>query len=482
MVAAIDDYEPHQERTGSSLTERNGSLSVYLNQASRTPLLTPEQEIEAAYEIRDAKRALEDRIYMIPMGRQAVIARVKHILGNGRNIGSLVAGLGQDDGDDADDGGNGNGGEVDTDGVRALRLVAGRLKRGADPDSVREALQGGFLNDGFRSETFASIMARLSEYVSAADEYYEELEAYRVLRRKNGHRRPSAAGLRGFTADFGFKASDAAERYADLRAAERRYYSARHGLATPNLRLVVSIARRYAKGGVQLQDFIQEGNIGLMSAVDKFDPDRGYRFSTYATWWIRQAITRSIADKTRVIRIPVHMAEAISKMNRLEKKYMIENEVDYVPVDALAEMLGIPLEKVHKMKEVEFLLVTLSLNAPFSHNPEADYGMEWQDVIEDTSLPSPEDMVVSSDMREKVVAAVAALDDRRQEKILKMRFGLGDDRDFTLQEVGEDECVTRERIRQIESKALKRLRNKKFGLVLLADDEGIPFLEFSKGQ
>ncbi|MBU2561336.1 MAG: sigma-70 family RNA polymerase sigma factor [Nanoarchaeota archaeon] len=452
MVATIDDYEPDSERLGGSFTYRNSSLVLYLAQAGRAPLLTPEQELEAAYSIREARKGLEDIIFLTPMGGKAVLARAREILSNGHDISSLVAGL-----DELEDAGK----EVDCE--KAFRRFVLRVKRGEDPESIREAVYGCSLDPAFGDRVLAAIRSRLGEYASAADEHHRMLAAYKG-NGKSGCKRPSTSRVKGFLDDFGFRARDAGKKYAGLLSAEKMYHAARHRLATSNLRLVISIAKKYTRREFPLQDAIQEGNIGLMVAVEKYNPDLGYRFSTYATWWIRQAIARALMDKSKVIRIPVHMVESISRMARAERNYMREHAVDEVPLEAIAERMGIPVSKVRLLKQYELIHHTPSLNAPASRNMEIEENAEWQDMVEDRSSPSPVDDAIAVSIRERLDSALSKLNNPREERILRRRFGIGDDNDLTLQQVGEKEGVTRERIRQIEGNALKRLRKPQYGI------------------
>ena len=282
------------------------------------------------------------------------------------------------------------------------------------------------------------ISTKSGRRISIANRFFEKIELNRV----------SIATMIDWTT---LTLDDFEVEVKNLKLVERKVKSAKSHLVEANLRLVISIAKKYTNRGLQFLDLIQEGNIGLMKAVDKFEYRRGYKFSTYATWWIRQSITRAIADQARTIRIPVHMIETINKLSRISRAKV--QELGREPTaDELSEDLGMPLYKVRKVLKIA--KEPISLDTPIGDDEDS----QLKDFIADEHATDPGEATVSSNMGEKTRDALKTLT-KREENVLRLRFGIDSAKDHTLEEVGQDFEVTRERIRQIEAKALRKLRH-----------------------
>jgi RNA polymerase primary sigma factor len=309
-----------------------------------------------------------------------------------------------------------------------------------------------------QKERIIETLRRRLHAVNQLEEKKEEIELLlaKTRKKKDGEDlaekfRELQKQIRTVQKDVGLDSPNLRKTIRSITAGKKISNQAKKELVAANLRLVVSITKKYSNRGLQFLDLIQEGNMGLMKAVDKFEYRRGFKFSTYATWWIRQAITRAIADQARTIRIPVHMIETINKLNRVSRQLVQETGREPTS-EEIAYKMDLPVSKVRKI--IKIAQQPISLETPIGEEEDSHLG----DFIEDKVMPSPPDTVIHINLREQIEEALKSLTER-EAKILKMRFGLGDRSEHTLEEVGQQFKVTRERIRQIEAKALRKLKH-----------------------
>ncbi len=482
------EVETVTESDFDGLTKANDPVRLYLRKMGSIPLLTKDGEVEIAKKIEEGEAEVMDVVLNSQIGIQEVLSVGERIRAGKIRVRDVVRGLDEDDP------------EINEDEYRDKILTA--IDRVRDFEAIlvggkasqtqllgaRDAMFTAFGEISFNRKTINRIVGRMKSYVQTIEDSEltlqrelgkvrcKSVEDYEKLKAKfnDSSKKLEAfrqAGNRTFEeisvldqvvveqktrledveGASGLPIDKLKKMYAQIVDGERKAELSKAKLVEANLRLVVSIAKKYTNRGLQFLDLIQEGNIGLMKAVDKFEYRRGYKFSTYATWWIRQAITRAIADQARTIRIPVHMIETINKLVRTSRYLMQEIGREPTPEEIAAKM-ELPVEKVRKVLKIA--KEPISLETPIGEEEDSHLG----DFIEDKTAINPSEAVINLNLSEQTRKVLATLTPR-EEKVLRMRFGIGEKADHTLEEVGQDFSVTRERIRQIEAKALRKLRH-----------------------
>ena len=483
---AEEKVEAKEVVSDTSLGKSNDPVRIYLRKMGSVALLSREGEVEIVKKIENEENRMLERLFKVQMGMDTIVNAGRSFAADEMRMKGFIKGF---DDDEASKDEHVHSEKMKKATKKALKLVddfdllnkkkSTAKKHLEEVEKARTIVYEAFRDLNINRKLMTYAIATLAEYANAIREadqdliYYSKrlgtdrstlLEHVRKSPDKpfgSASEREWMRVVRNCTAaddtiqrtvnESGLTYEDITQTYAELAEIQRRAENAKRELVEANLRLVVSIAKKYTNRGLQFLDLIQEGNIGLMKAVEKFEYRRGYKFSTYATWWIRQAITRAIADQARTIRIPVHMIETINKLIRTSR-YLVQEMGREPTPEEIAGRMEMSVDKVRKVLKIA--VEPISLETPIGEEEDNHIG----DFLEDKSQGTPSESVMNGSLSEQTVKALATLTPR-EEKVLRMRFGIGEKSDHTLEEVGQNFDVTRERIRQIEAKALRKLRH-----------------------